>query len=151
MNFYEQITMLCHKKGISVNKMCKEIGLSNATATQWKKGATPTARTLERIAEYFGTTALELAKALATAEAMCKYRDYYAEKQARMYNNKNFEIYMKSTMKVLYAYMYAPTHIQKAINLILEVEIDVESEAFKEMVKEQKWLEQESTDEPTKD
>jgi transcriptional regulator with XRE-family HTH domain len=36
--------------------MSEEIGLSNATATSWKKGAIPKSSTLEKISAYFGVS-----------------------------------------------------------------------------------------------
>ena len=37
--FYEKITELSAKKGMSVARMAQELGLSNATATKWGHGA----------------------------------------------------------------------------------------------------------------
>ena len=52
--FYDRFKQLCEKKGVSCNKAAREIGLSNATPTKWKKtGATPVGETLDRIAAYF--------------------------------------------------------------------------------------------------
>lgn len=51
--FWDNVIYLCTKKGISLNAMCSEIGLSNATATKWKKGAIPHDITLKRIADFF--------------------------------------------------------------------------------------------------
>ena len=55
--FYDRFKEMCTKKGVSCNKAATEIGLSNSTATKWKKtGATPDAKTISKIAEYFGVT-----------------------------------------------------------------------------------------------
>lgn len=55
--FYDRFKEMCTKKGVSCNKAAMEIGLSNSTATKWKKtGATPDAKTISKIAEYFGVT-----------------------------------------------------------------------------------------------
>ena len=51
--FYEKLTMLCASKGISITQFCKEVGLSSATATKWKKGAIPFHSSLYRISKYF--------------------------------------------------------------------------------------------------
>lgn len=51
--FWENFCKLCEKNGIKPNFVCKELGFSNATATKWKKGATPTGTTLSKIADYF--------------------------------------------------------------------------------------------------
>ena len=42
------------RKGVSCNRAAKEIGLSDATPTKWKKtGATPSTETMRSIAAYF--------------------------------------------------------------------------------------------------
>lgn len=51
--FYEKLTKLCAEKGISITQFCKEIGLSNATASKWKKGSVPFNSSLYRISKYF--------------------------------------------------------------------------------------------------
>ena len=54
--FWENLTRLCNNKGISPNGVCNDLGLSNATSTKWKNGATPRPATLKKIADYFGVT-----------------------------------------------------------------------------------------------
>lgn len=51
--FYDKLSMLCATKGISITQFCKEVGLSSATATKWKKGAIPFHSSLYRISKYF--------------------------------------------------------------------------------------------------
>lgn len=51
--FYEKLSMLCATKGVSITQFCKEVGLSSATATKWKKGAIPFHSSLYRISKYF--------------------------------------------------------------------------------------------------
>lgn len=52
--FYDVFKRLCDEKGISCNRAATEMGLSNATATKWKKTrATPSGDTLSKIAVYF--------------------------------------------------------------------------------------------------
>ena len=52
--FYEKILGLCAAKGISLSKLNETMGLSNATATKWKKGAIPYNNTMFKLAQYFG-------------------------------------------------------------------------------------------------
>lgn len=48
--FYDRFKEMCTKKGVSCNKAATEIGLSNSTATKWKKtGATPDVKTISKI------------------------------------------------------------------------------------------------------
>lgn len=51
--FYEKITALCAKKGMTVNALTNELNYSNATATKWKSGSKPRYRTLLEIARFF--------------------------------------------------------------------------------------------------
>lgn len=53
--FYDTFKDLCDARGISCKKAAIEIGLSNSLPTAWKKrGLTPKADTLSKIADYFG-------------------------------------------------------------------------------------------------
>ena len=55
--FYDRFKELCDKRGISCNRAAIDMGLSNATPSQWKKkGLTPKADTLAIIANYFNVT-----------------------------------------------------------------------------------------------
>ena len=54
--FWEKFVSLCAEKGISPNGACAALGLSNATATKWKNGATPRNTTLKKVADYFGVS-----------------------------------------------------------------------------------------------
>ena len=52
--FWKNFIHLCNIKNIKPNNVTKAIGLSNATATDWKNGSTPRDTTLKKIADYFG-------------------------------------------------------------------------------------------------
>ena len=54
--FYEIVNNLCKERKTTITKMSEEIGLSNAAATSWKKGAIPKSSTLEKISAYFGVS-----------------------------------------------------------------------------------------------
>lgn len=54
--FWEIFFALCKGKKTTPTAVCTELGLSNATATQWKKGKVPHHTTLIKIADYFGVT-----------------------------------------------------------------------------------------------
>lgn len=54
--FYDNVNNLCKARKTTITKMSEEIGLSNAAATSWKKGAVPKASTLEKISEYFNVS-----------------------------------------------------------------------------------------------
>lgn len=69
--FWTKFNELCVAKETSPSVVCRELGLSNATATRWKQGAEPHDTTLKRIADYFNVTVdylLEKEKAAPTRE-----------------------------------------------------------------------------------
>ena len=54
--FWEIFSNLCEYAGKKPNTICKELGLSNATATHWKNGTIPNGEALIKLSEYFGCT-----------------------------------------------------------------------------------------------
>lgn len=58
--FWENFLILCNEKNVSPNKVCADLGLSNATATRWKNGSVPRGTTLYQIADYFNVSAEDL-------------------------------------------------------------------------------------------
>ena len=51
--FYDKVVLLCAKRGMTVNALTNELGLSNSTATKWRQGSKPFYATLLRVADYF--------------------------------------------------------------------------------------------------
>lgn len=60
MDFYNTFLQLCLKKGVAPSKAARDIGLSNAAASCWKKGKVPYHTTLAKLAVYFGCTVADL-------------------------------------------------------------------------------------------
>ena len=59
--FFDIFSELCAKKGVSCKRAAEDICLSNSITTKWKKtGATPSGKTLNKIANYFGVSISEL-------------------------------------------------------------------------------------------
>ena len=57
MHFYDRISELCLKKGISITALAVDLGLSKGTPTNWKKMTKPPrANTIKSIADYFGVS-----------------------------------------------------------------------------------------------
>lgn len=67
--FWETFVDLCNNIKKSPNAVCKELGLSNAAATYWKRGSTPNSTTLKRVADYFGVSTAYFENALAGEKA----------------------------------------------------------------------------------
>ena len=59
--FYSYFESLCAQKGVTVNKACKEMGVSRSVAAKWKSTNTePSAGTLVKISTYFDVSIDEL-------------------------------------------------------------------------------------------
>ena len=56
MFFYSQLENLCKIKGIKPSNLVESLGMSKGTMSNWKKGGTPNADAVVRIAEHFGVT-----------------------------------------------------------------------------------------------
>ena len=54
--FKQRFIRLCNDKKVSPSAACAAIGLSNATFSCWTDESVPRRATLQRIADYFGTT-----------------------------------------------------------------------------------------------
>lgn len=54
--FYDRFIKLCEKKGVSPSTVAKEIGLSNSATTYWKRGSSPKADTIQKLADYFNVS-----------------------------------------------------------------------------------------------
>lgn len=53
MSVYNKILDLCSLKGITISKLCEDIGLYRSTASSWKRGSIPSDITIHKIADYF--------------------------------------------------------------------------------------------------
>lgn len=54
MTFYNRVSKLCTKEGITVNGLIVKLGMSKSNGKSWREGAVPQAATLKKIADYFG-------------------------------------------------------------------------------------------------
>ena len=72
--FFEE---LCEKNNTTPNKVAKDLGLSNATTTKWKKGATPQGKTLAKVADYFDVSTDYLLGKTDTAHIEDKKKSAY--------------------------------------------------------------------------
>lgn len=51
----ENITQLCKKRGISIAKLEREVGIGNGTIGKWGKSS-PTVDSLKKVADHFGVS-----------------------------------------------------------------------------------------------
>ena len=54
--FWERFYNLCLERGTKPNRVCSELGFSNATSTKWKNGSIPGTEKINKIAEYFNVS-----------------------------------------------------------------------------------------------
>lgn len=54
--FYINYLKMCNSVNKTPSAVALDIGLEKSSVTRWKKGATPTDATVQRVAEYFGVT-----------------------------------------------------------------------------------------------
>ena len=54
--FWTIFVKLCALRGLSPNKVAKELHIASGTVSEWKKGRTPQNATLKKIADYFGVS-----------------------------------------------------------------------------------------------
>ena len=59
--FWERFRALCTEAGKTPNAVARELGLSSATTSQWKRrGSSPSAKTLAKLSANFGVSADDL-------------------------------------------------------------------------------------------
>ncbi len=51
--FWSIFEKLCSDHNTTPNGVAKKLELSNATTTKWKNGATPSGKSLQKVADYF--------------------------------------------------------------------------------------------------
>lgn len=56
MSFWDIFLKLCSKERTTPSAVCGQLGLSNAAASKWKKGAVPNSVTLQKISDHFGVS-----------------------------------------------------------------------------------------------
>lgn len=56
MKFWECFYLLCDQRRTKPNIVAKDLNISSATVTGWKKGSPPNSERLEAIADYFGVS-----------------------------------------------------------------------------------------------
>jgi transcriptional regulator with XRE-family HTH domain len=58
--FYKRLQQLCVEKGVSMQKVAGDIGISPAAISKWSKGGRPNNANARALADYFGISTVEL-------------------------------------------------------------------------------------------
>lgn len=91
---YEVFEQLLQKNDVTPYKVAKEAGVTQTALSNWKSGrSTPTTKTLQKIADYFGVTIDYLMKGEETEES----NGYYYNKETadmaqQIFENKNLRV-----------------------------------------------------------
>ena len=54
--FYERLKEICASKGVKITVLIDDLGMSSGNLSSWKKGNTPRASTIDKIADYLGVS-----------------------------------------------------------------------------------------------
>lgn len=101
---YKRFKELCEKKGVSVSKACKDIGISPGNVNNWKqRESIPSSEICNRIAEYFNVSI-----------------DYFVT--GKIPSIKNFQPSPEQQNAIYWYKLYsmASPEVQKAIDLLLK-------------------------------
>lgn len=86
--FWERFESLCSESKKKPNRVAAEIGISSASITKWKRGATPNSDSLRKIAEYFCVSIdylLGKPEQIIDDKTWDEYADKYAEDMQERY------------------------------------------------------------------
>lgn len=103
--FYDRLLELCEHQGISLNKLCRDVGLSHGAPAKWRNGALPRNSTIKKIADYFNVDTAYLTGDDKNAVPDKLSLEHYTERQKR----------------VIEAYE-AHTDMQKAVDKLLDLD-----------------------------
>lgn len=54
--FFPRFYQLCRSRGTSPNAVARELGIPSGSVTAWKQGTAPRAKSLQKLAGYFGVS-----------------------------------------------------------------------------------------------
>ena len=105
MEFWNNFLNLCNNEGESPNAVAKKLGISSASVTWWKRGQrNPSARTIKKIADYFGVSvdALKGNEALELAGIPVAEKNRYSEpKRTDLWQKENAPEYTEGERLLL--------------------------------------------------
>lgn len=84
VTLYENIKRLCEQRGVTVSRMCVDMGVSKSTMSDLKSGKkkSMTIPTLEKIADYLGTSVDEILNGTAQGNLERELRGYRMGREA---------------------------------------------------------------------
>ncbi len=98
--FYDIFERLCQERGVTPTKAGRDNGIKQGTVAMWKKrGTTPGAATVAKLAEYFGVRVEQLLSPQAEGEmqAVLQAVHQYAPGQADDYHSAALDMVLQET------------------------------------------------------
>lgn len=94
---------LCDRKGVTPYRVAKDTGIGRSTFTDWKKGRTPRADKLKKLADYFGVSV----EVFFSEEVPISGQDefYYLDEETReivnlMHKNPDYKVLFSASRKL---------------------------------------------------
>ena len=106
---YSVFVQLCKKKGVSTYKVCKELGISQGTISNWKnRGNNLSTSILKKIADYFEVSVDVFFNDIdwnPKTQEITEIDDYYIDENAREYadflhKNPEYKVLFDASRKV---------------------------------------------------
>lgn len=106
---YSVFVQLCKKKGVSTYKVCKELGISQGTISNWKnRGNNLSTSILKKIADYFEVSVDVFFNDIdwnPKTQEITEIDDYYVDENAREYadflhKNQEYKVLFDASRKV---------------------------------------------------
>ena len=106
---YSVFVQLCEKKGVSTYKVCKELGISQSTISNWKnRGNNLSTSILKKIADYFEVSVDVFFNDVdwnPKTQEITEIDDYYIDENAREYadflhKNPEYKVLFDASRKV---------------------------------------------------
>ncbi|MCD8396128.1 MAG: helix-turn-helix domain-containing protein [Lachnospiraceae bacterium] len=99
---YEIFEQLLQKNGVTAYKVAKEAGVTQTALSNWKSGkSTPTTKTLQRIADYFGVTIDYLMTGKKSEDSPGYYLNDDAREYAQfLFENPEYKVLFDASRKV---------------------------------------------------
>lgn len=106
---YSVFVQLCEKKGVSTYKVCKELGISQGTISNWKnRGNNLSTSILKKIADYFGVSVDVFFNDIdwnPKTQEITEIDEYYIDANAREYadflhKNPEYKVLFDASRKV---------------------------------------------------
>lgn len=109
---YTRIKELCTEKGITLNRLENELGMSTTSISKWKNSVSPTIDKLARIASYFHVSIdylVGVSDIRTTADDMAGDPDYISLQRARERMNDRDRERMMGILRIGFDYAFSDT------------------------------------------